>query len=150
MSALMTTLLTGINHSGFILTTAAIRSGLAVLLSVLLFPTYGVAGIGFAVFSTEALALAATLLWFVRRELEGIGGAIASSIFSWSAMSSGCVVVYLITENLGSPFANSVYWLALVGAVVGSMCAWRQLGDDVKMRLYSLIGSGGGFSKLDP
>jgi len=139
MGALMTTFLTGINHSGFIITRAALRGGLALLLGALLLPAYGLSGLGFAVFLAEALVLAVTVLWFFRRELTRFGGETTPSLFGWFWLSSGCVVGYLLAESFELAVTNSLYWLALAGVVLGSVFAWRGLDEDIKNRVRSLL-----------
>ena len=80
LSALVTMLLTGINHRRFILFAAAMRGGLVLALSAVLLPAFGAPGIGAALLATEGLTLALTFGWFVRRELAPSGGAIASAL----------------------------------------------------------------------
>jgi len=139
MSALMTTLLSGLNHSGFMITGAALRGGLALFVGALLLPTYGLAGLGFAVLIAEGVVLAVTVLWFFRRELARIGAEAKPSLLGWSWFSSGCVVTYLLAESFGLSVGSSLYWIAISGVVLGSVCSWRGLNADIKKRVRSLL-----------
>ena len=139
MSALTTTFLSGINHSGFILVSAVLRGGVALLLGALLLPAFGPTGLGIAVLLAEAFVLVVTVHWFFRNELARISGERTSFSILWSWMSSGCVVAYLVAESFNLAVASSGYWLAMAGVVLGSVFAWRGLSAELKTRFQSLL-----------
>ncbi len=139
MSALVTLFLSGVNHFGFIVTSAVIRGGIALSLAIALLPALGLFGLGMSIFGAELTVLVISIQWFLKRELaKDTLDSRPVLISSWFWFSSMCLVMYFLSECFPLPFEHSRYFLALCGVMLGPFAAYRGLEGEIQLRVRSL------------
>lgn len=137
MSAFMSTFLSGINTSGYIILSSVLRGGISLLLSWILLPIYGILSLGIALFLAEICVLILTNFWFFHQIMDKLGGRLLFTIWPW--ISSTCVVLFLLSQCLHAEYNHYIYCITLFIVTSCGLLAWNNLEPEIKLRLKSLI-----------
>ena len=139
LAAPMQTYLTGINHLRALIVSSLVRATLTVGGVLMFSHTFGLAGVGAALFAAELFGSLLMPWWFTGHSVAGLG-----SRFGGGA--AGLAVLSTITAGatLAAFAVNAKFWpwlatgaLVVVGVV--AVIQWRLLPSDVRNRALSVV-----------
>lgn len=136
--ALMNSYLHGINNLRAVMLLSIMRGLVPVILSLILIPAAGLAGLGFALLVGEALALflGYTLLIKELRRFKGVSN-IGNMFFD--ALGSLFVLAFLFSKTANTDYSSMLYAMALIGVTGSAYRGWLQLDADVRLRAGRLL-----------
>jgi O-antigen/teichoic acid export membrane protein len=139
VGGLVTLYLNGINSLRVVLAASVIRGLLSLLVGGLLFNHFGVAGFGIGILGGELLALLVMGRYFVVAELSRQGVSLALRSLAPITVSTGSVLLFLMSDGFGFSLAPYLYPVALLGVTASALWGWRALEPGVRTRLVRMI-----------
>jgi O-antigen/teichoic acid export membrane protein len=141
VGGLVTLYLNGINSLRVVLAASVIRGLLGLVAGGWLFGYFGLAGFGMAVLGGELIALLVMSRYFVMRELTRQGVRLSPRSLAPIGVSTGSVLLFLMSSGLDFPPARFRYPVALLGVTAAALWGWRSLDHGVRARLMRMMGN---------
>ena len=139
VTSLINSFLSGVNHSGFVVVSSALRGIIALLLGAFLLRYMGIQGIGMALFIGEVIVFNVTLFMFFKPTLESYGCTGYRFFSSKWWLSPSAVIIFLLISSFGVAFLFVYYVIALILVLYGIIASWRSLDAEVKLKISSLL-----------
>lgn len=139
LNSLLNTFLTGLNHRSYLITSAAIRGILVLLLGWVFILHLGLAGLGLAVLIAEVILLIVNSQLFFRHELGKIGCKSIRLFSVWNWIGFGVPTLFLLVSGIKQGYTLSSYIMTMVLLCISLIYSWRELDGEIKMRIINLV-----------
>ena len=133
--------LNGINSLRVLLSASVVRGILSLGVGGVLFYDFGLAGFGIGILGGELLALLVMGSYFAKCELTLRGARLPLRSLAPIVVNTASVLLFLMTEGFGSPLAQYLYPVALLGVATAALWGWKGLDRGVRIRLVRMIGN---------
>jgi len=137
--ALITNYLVGINELRATIAIFTARGLVPIAAGLVLLPHFGVAGVGIAVVLGEIVGPICCGLPYFRQQLRKLDSVPEIPAWRPTVAGSAAVASFLLARATNSPYANTVYVLALAGAIASAAWSWSSVGADVRSRALRLL-----------
>ena len=138
---LITLYLNGINSLRAVLAVSSVRASIILLAGGILFKYFGLAGVGIGILLGEVLAQLLQGYYFIKYELSRQGASLPFLSLAPAVISTGSVLLFLLSEGFSYPIVRYAYFYALLGVLSAGLWGWKRLESTVRSRLVNMIRS---------
>lgn len=137
-SALFNMYLSGINHTGAVISLSILRVIFTFGIGIA-FSRFGLFGIGIGIAAAEFICFVVAAFILFPSALKMECGEFHWPRLEWVGFGLGCVVLFLFATIRNDNFPIALYCIAIIGLAISIYMGWQQLDNEVKRRFVLLI-----------